>query len=270
MKTIAAVILIASPRSHPHVSGRRQRRSPAVAPALTQTQRDQHARQLLDQMVAALGGDLWLNRHDMETQGHTAAFFHGQPTGAVVDFWDFRQFPGDLERIEYTKKRDDVLLFNATAGYEITYKGKIALPKDQLDDVLRRRHHSIEEVVRTWLKAPGVMIVGEGTSMVERRIADKVTILAADNDAVTLELDATTHLPLRRTFETRNEKFKDLDEDAEEYDDYHTLQGLATAFTVSRFHNGDLANQKFIIKAKYNLHPDAALFDVNKPIFKKK
>ena len=35
---------------------------------------------------------------------------------------------------------------------------------------------------------------------VERKIADKVTVLSPDNDAVTIELDAITHLPLRRTF----------------------------------------------------------------------
>ena len=45
-----------------------------------------------------------------------------------------------------------------------------------------------------------MMILAEGTTMVERRMADKVTVLSANNDAVTIELDATTHLPLRRTF----------------------------------------------------------------------
>jgi hypothetical protein len=65
-------------------------------------------------------------------------------------------------------------------------------------------------------------------------------------------------------------KFKDIDEDAEEYDDYHTIQGLPTPFTLSRYHNGDLANQKFILKAEYNTRPQPALFDVDKPLLKKK
>ena len=73
------------------------------------------------------------------------------------------------------------------------------------------------------------MVLYDGTSMVERRMADKVTILSANNDAVTIDLDATTHLPLRRTFQWRNTTFKDYDEDVEEYDDYHTVQGLPTA-----------------------------------------
>jgi len=219
-------------------------------------------------MVTALGGDLWLNRKSIYTEGTTAAFFHGAPNGSVVPYWDYRLLP-DLERGEYTKKRDDVLLFTATEAYEITYKGKVALPKEQQEDIMRRRKHSVESVVDVWLKAPGVMVVSEGTSVVERRLADKVSILSADNDSVTLELDQDTHLPLRRTFRYRNDQFKDWDEDAEEYEDYHTIQGLPTAFSISRYHNGDMQNERFIKKVEYNTDMAPAIFDVNKPLLKK-
>jgi hypothetical protein len=112
-----------------------------------------------------------------------------------------------------------------------------------------------------WLKMPGVMVIAEGTTMVERRMADKVTVLSPDNDAVTIELDSTTHLPLRRKFESRNLTFKDLDEDAEEYDDYHTIQGLPTAFMITRYHNGDMASQRFLSKVEYNLALSPDLFN---------
>jgi hypothetical protein len=88
-----------------------------------------------------------------------------------------------------------------------------------------------------------------------------VTILSANNDAVTLELDATSHLPLRRIFEWRNTTFKDFDEDREEYDDYHTVQGLPTAFTLTRYHNGDMASQRFLSKVEYNVGLSPDLFN---------
>jgi hypothetical protein len=97
------------------------------------------------------------------------------------------------------------------------------------------------------------MVVYEGSSMVERRQTDQVSVLSADNDAVTIDLDATTHLPLRRTFQWRNTTFKDHDEDAEEYDDYHTIQGLPTALTLTRYHNGDMASQTFLTKVEYDV-----------------
>jgi len=282
MKLAATAILIAITLLAPACARPQASAIPSAAPAGSQDQSAGRARQLLDQMVTALGGDLWLNRHDLETQGRTAAFFRGQPTGTVIEYKELRRFPApgqpEADRIGFLtergmimpgKKIDVVQIWTAGQGYEITFKGRTTLPKDQVEEFYRRRHHSIEEVINTWLKAPGVMVVSEGTTMVERRIADKVTILGADNDAVTLELDTTTHLPLRRTFQWRNATFKDYDEDAEEYDDYHTVMGLPTPFAISRFHNGDLANQKFILKAEYNLRPDLALFDIDKPLLKK-
>jgi len=56
------------------------------------------------------------------------------------------------DRLEFTKKRDVIQIWNATNGYELTYKGKKELPKDIEDDYFRRLQHSIEKVVLVWLK----------------------------------------------------------------------------------------------------------------------
>ena len=108
------------------------------------------------------------------------------------------------------------------------------------------------------------MVVAEGTTMVERRMADKISILSASNDAVTIELDSSTHLPLRRTFQSRNLTFKDYDEDSEQYDDYHTIQGLPTALAITRYHNGDMSSQTFLKSVQYNttLPPDTFNIDI--------
>jgi len=246
---------------------------PSAAPVLPAGQTpEQRGHKLLDQMVEALGGDAWLNRNNLQERGHLARFFRGTPTGIVVDFTAIHQFPKagrpEAERVGFItdksmilpgKKIDVVQIWTNDTGYEVTFKGKTPLPHDQVEDYFRRQAHSIESVVRDWLKAPDVMVVSEGSSMVERRLADKVSILSANNDAVTIELDAATHLPLRRTFEWRNDRFKDHDEDAEEYDDYHTIQGLPTPLTRTRYHNGDMVSQTFFLKAEYDvdLPPDA-------------
>jgi hypothetical protein len=261
--------------------------TPSAAPAQSAAQtsaetQEQRGRQLLDQMVTALGGPAWLNRKDMSFHGRVAAFFRGQPNGNIVDFDGWRQFPDathpEADRIGFLtdksmifpgKKIDVVQIWTAGNGFEVTYKGRVNLPKDQVEDYYRRRAHSIEEVIRTWLKAPGVIVISDGTTMVERRMADKITVLSANNDAVTIELDATTHLPLRRTFEWRNTTFKDHDEDAEQYDDYHTIQGLPTALTITRYHNGDMASQRFLSKVEYNTNLPAALFNPDNLLKKK-
>ncbi|MCL2659781.1 MAG: hypothetical protein FWD64_04595 [Acidobacteriaceae bacterium] len=247
---------------------------------------EQRGRALLDQMVQALGGDAWLNRRDMESSGRTATFFHNQPNEWVIYFDSWHRFSAsgqpEAERVGFLtdralnmfvpsgKKIDVVQIWTPTAGYEVTYKGRVALPKDQVADAIRRRNHSVEAVVHTWLKTPGVMIISEGQSMVMRRVADKVTLLLPTNDAVTLELDAATHLPMRRTFEWRNEQFKDHDEDVEEYDDYHTVQGLPTAFITTRYRNGDMVNQRFLTSVQYNQEVAGDMFDPDHVVLKKK
>ncbi len=269
-KTAVCLVLfgvMASPRLFAQASD-----IPSAAPArpagLTQ---EQLGRKRLDEMVEALGGQAWLDRKDMQVSGRAAAFFQGQPNLNVIEYTGWRQFPDathtGAERIGFLtdksmilpgKKIDVVQIWTPDAGYEVTYKGRTTLPKEQVEDYERRRNHSIESVVNDWLKAPGVMVISEGTGMVERRMVDKVTVLSANNDAVSIDLDATTHLPLRRRFEWRNQTFKDLDEDVEEYSDYHTIQGLPTPFTTTRYHNGEIAGQRFLTKVQYNqgLSPD--------------
>jgi hypothetical protein len=243
---------------------------------------EQRGRKLMDEMVTALGGEAWLNRKDRQFHGRIAAFFQGRPNGMVVEFDAWQQFPSatqpEAERIGFLtdksmifpgKKIDVVQIWKDGEGYEVTYKGKTTLPKDQVADYYRRQAHSIEAVVRTWLKAPGVMVLYDGTSMVERRMADKVTILSANNDAVTIDLDATTHLPLRRTFQWRNATYHDLDEDVEEYDDYHTMQGLPTPLTITRYHNGDMTSQRFLTNVQYNTGLPHELFNPDNLLKKK-
>jgi hypothetical protein len=235
---------------------------------------EQYGHKLLNEMVEALGGDAWLHRRNMRELGHIGRFFHGTPTGIVIDFTSTRQF-ATADRFEALrvgfitdksilfpgKKIDIVQIWTADKGYEVTYKGRVELPKDQVDDFYRRRDHSIEAVVNTWLKAPGVVVVYEGTTMVERRLAERVSVLSANNDAVTIDLDTTSHLPLRRTFQWRNETFKDFDEDAEEYADYHTIQGLPTALSITRYHNGDMASQTFLLKVEYDVDAPPDMFN---------
>jgi len=247
---------------------------PSAAPAQASGTSDQRGKVLIDQMIAALGGDAWLNRTTYQADGRGSTFFHGQPNPYIIEFHELHRFAAsghpEADRLGFLtergmilpgKKIDVVQIWTEGHGYELTFKGQTELPKEQVEDYYRRRAHSLEEVVRNWIHAPGVMILAEGATMVERRMADKVTVLTADNDAVTFELDAATHLPIRRTFQWRNPQFKDYDEEQETYDDYHTIQGLPTPLTITRYHNGDMTNQRYLTKVTYGAPLDPGLFD---------
>jgi hypothetical protein len=234
-------------------------------------------RKLLDQMVDALGGPLWLNRQDMVLQGRLATFYKGQPHEGAPGFEEYYRFKPFAERVILvshfgvfiaTDHKDLAEVFTPDAGYEVTYKGKKALPVKDVQDYQRRRAHSLETVVNDWLKQPGVLVTYEGAGMVERRYAEQVSVLTTSNDAVTLNLDATTHLPLSLTFQWRDPVYKDLNTDVQEFDDYHVVQGIATAYSITLLHNGDMTGQRFLTKVAYNSKLAADLFDPDRPLEK--
>ena len=275
MKFAAPIALLAATLLTPQILRAQASELPSAAPPTAAGTPDQRGRALLDQMIAALGGEAWLNRTTMTMDTRGSLFFHGEPNPYVVEYQEIDRLAAsgqpEAQRIGFLtprgmimpgKKTDVVQVWMDHAGYEITFKGKTDLPKDQVEEYYRRRAHSLDEVVHSWINAPGVMIIAEGTTTVGRRLADKVSILTANNDAVTLELDSTTHLPVRKTFQYRNEQFKDFDEDTEEYDDYHTFQGIPTAMTITRYKNGEMAAQRYITKMTYNVPADPALFDL--------
>ena len=66
---------------------------PSAAPAAATTgQSDtERGRQLIDQMIAALGGQLWLNRASIQIDGRTSSFFDGQPNPYITEYHEQRR-----------------------------------------------------------------------------------------------------------------------------------------------------------------------------------
>jgi hypothetical protein len=228
------------------------------------------ARATLDAMVTALGGQRWLTLTSSMQQGRTAGFYQGKPTGATSEFYEIQKFP-DQTRIELGKKRDVLEIINGDHVWEVTYKGKKELPPDQVQELMRRRAHSVQTAVRVWLNDPRTVLIYGGQSLVERHLADQTTLINSENDSITIQTDAETHLPLRRSYQWRDPLYKDKNTDAEEYDDYHLVDGLPTAYTITRYHNGDMTNQRFLIRAAYDIpltpdmfNPDQAASKIKK------
>ena len=257
----------------PLVSASQIDNGPASTPSATQsadqagqgseaTKNAQQARAALNAMVQALGGQAWLNIKNSEKDGHFAAFFHGNPDLGTEQFFMFHEWP-DHDRIEYTKHRDVVHLFVARQGWEITYRGKKALPQKDLDEFLRDRDYSVETAVKVWMKDPKTILIYEGPRMVERHLGIQVSLIAANNDALTIVMDNDTHLPLRSEYQYRDPVYHDLDKESEEYDNYHTVDGFPTAFRLTRIKNDETTQQLYVDRVKYNQDLPADFWDVD-------
>jgi len=209
------------------------------------------AKAVLNQTIQALGGQAYLNLQDVTQEGRTYSFYHGRPNSLGIVFWRFYRFP-DKDRIELTKKRDVIYVYNGDKGYEITYKG--TRPQDAKDEVeyMRRSHYALDRVLRKWINEPGVALFYEGETVAEEKTVDQVTVMNAHNEGVTLFLDTSDHLPVKKTFTWRDATDKQRNVEDEVYDNYRDVQGIPTPHTITRFYNGDMASQRFLTSVSYN------------------
>jgi hypothetical protein len=218
------------------------------------------AKALLNQATQALGGDAYLHIQDMTQQGRTYSFHAGEATSTGVLFWRFVKFP-EKERVEFTKQRDVADVFNGVKGYEITFKGTAQLDPKILAEYLRRRDHSLEMVLRKWINEPGVAFFYEGAAIAADKPAEQVSIMNAKNDSVTLYLDSTSHLPVKKSYTWRDPSDNLPNKEEEIFDAYRPTQGIMTPYSLTRFYNGEMSNQRFLNTVTYNSNLNDSMFE---------
>jgi len=238
--------------------------SPSAAPpAQVLDENGRKAKNIVEQGIQALGGQTYLTIRDREQQGRGYSFHHGRPSGTGAVFWSFSEFP-DKERVEITKQRDIAQLYIGNKGYEITYKGAHPLEPKDLEDYLRRRHFSLDTILRTWMNDPTVIFLYEGQAIAAQHPAVQVTLINSKNEAVTLYFDTDNHLPVKKSFEWRDpvDRQKNLEEEV--YENYKPIPGgIVAPMNVTRFFNGDMSSQRFLNTVSINQGLDPTMFDPN-------
>jgi hypothetical protein len=220
----------------------------------------QKARALLDHMIQTLGGNAYLTIQDMEQDGRVYGFYHGESEGTGVLFWRFWRWP-DKERVELTKQRDWVVIYNGDKGYDRTFRGTTSVDAKELDDYVRRRHYSLAEVLRVWLKDPATIVFYGGPAFAEQKAAEKITVLNPQNESVDIFIDSISHLPVKESFTWRDPETRDRYEESEGWDAYRNVQGIMTPFRTTRYKEGEMVSQRFINNVKYNQNLPDSMFE---------
>lgn len=249
----------ANPPSNPPAAQTQTAADKALSESVAKDPNTRKAKDLLEKMVASLGGQAYLNYQTMTAEGRTYSFYQGRPSSAGAPFWRFWKFP-DKERVELTKQRDVIYIYTGDKGYEVTYKGTAAMDAKDLSDYLLRRKYSMDNIVREWMKAPGTLVLYVGTGLADQQLVEQVQLITANNDAVTIGIDPNTGLPLKKSYTYRDyDGLKSTDDEV--YANYRSIQGIQTPLSVVRFHNGLQAGQRFLTNVQYNVPLDDGKFD---------
>jgi hypothetical protein len=144
------------------------------------------------------------------------------------------------------------MLYTGDEGFEITYRGSKPVDPKDLKEYLQRRKYSLDTVLRNWIKAPGTAFFYEGDGFVDNRQVDNVTIINAQNEAVTISIDRANHLPVKKSFKARDPEDRELDEEDEIYSNYRLDQGFNTPHIITRLKNGEMTAERFLTSVTYN------------------
>lgn len=239
------------------------------------------ARALLDQTIESLGGQPYLTFESRSETGRYYPLYHGRTNSTGIPYNYYLKYP-DKDRFEVIalkdihvipgtidiggvkgRKADLILIHNGNQGYEITYKGTAAQDKLDLQNYLRRREHSPEWVFRKWLTDPTVALFYDGLDVVDSKPTEGITMLNSRNDSVKVWLDQYTHYPIKISYSWRDLQDKQMNTEEEIYDNYKPEDGIMTPHSLTRYFNGEMSQQRFITKARYNMHLPDKLFDAN-------
>lgn len=242
-------------------------------------QSEAKAKQVLQQAIAALGGDAYLNVQDLTCTGNMTAFDHAGDLSGLENFISYTK-PHGKARIEYIGKgRNTILLYlagiddldfakggivitvyNGEQGWSYDRSGVNELPASNVNDYQAQVKRNLDNVLRFRLQEPGMFFRYGGTDIVDLISVDWVNLEDSDNNSIRIAFARATHLPVRKIIETVDPKTQFKSQEIEYYANFHPIQGVEMPFQTARDRNGLKVYQTFYDKCNYNTGVADSLF----------
>ena len=237
------------------------------------------AKQVLQQVISALGGQAFLNVRDTQCDGRVAQFGSNEELMGFTDFRDSWFLP-DKNRTEYiAKKQNTILGFMLGAdGLSITHGGVLItvfdgdhgwlLDKsgvsDQPEDVISTFTESLKtgmnNMLRSRMNEPGVEARYDGIDLIDMKEAEWIEFTDRDHRQLRLAVDKLTHLPLRWVVTTRDPETRERTETTTSYVQYVLNDGVKTPLNIVRMRGDRKLTQTFLTSCKYNSDLSIQLF----------
>lgn len=217
------------------------------------------AKQIIDQAIDALGGDAYLNVRDVTCTGRLGQFDHSGELTGFGQFIDFTE-PPFKDRQENLPKRNIVEVYNGDKGWDLDRGGVSDAPQAELIEFQSNNLKDLDNILRHRIHEPGMVLRYGGPDVVDLKQVDWVELVDSDNRTIRIAFASATHLPVRKTVESRDPKFQMKTLEIEYYSNYHPIDGIQTPFQVTRERNQMKIFQVFFDKCDYNTNISDSLF----------
>ncbi len=219
-------------------------------------------KKVIDDAVAALGGDKFLEMQDRVETGRAYSFYRDRLSGLsiakiytrylVVDPTKSDHDLGVRERQAFGKNEDSAVVLLEDSGVNITYHGPKPIPAEDFERYRETTLHSIFYILRQRLHEKGMEFDFVGSDVVDRVPVDIVDVIDAANFTVRVYIHQTTKLPVMQSFSRLDPKTKDRDEELTRFDRYRENQGIQWPYQVTRERNGEKIYQIFAESVSFN------------------
>jgi hypothetical protein len=229
----------------------------------------ERGRRVVDQAVAALGGDKFLSMRDRVETGRAYSFYRERMTGLSIAKIYTRYYdnsPDELkvkERQTFGKKEDVITLFDGKAGYQLTYRGAKPLDKQRYERYVVSTYRNIFYILRERLKEPGLIMEFKGTEVFENAPVDVVDITDAKDNVITVMFLTSSHLPIRQVFSRLDPESKERVEEVTRFTKYRDVgNGIQWPFNMLRERNGEKIFEIFAEAVSVNTDVPDSLFQL--------
>jgi hypothetical protein len=226
----------------------------ALVAARAETNQERGKR-VIDEAVAALGGDNFLRMRDRIESGRAYSFYREELSGLSIAKIYTRYlirpeppapgFVGVRERQAFGKKEDSAVILADGQGYDISFRGARPLAESTLERFKESVLRNIFYILRQRLGEPGLIVESRGEDVVENLSVDIVDVTDADNRIVTVYFARTTHLPVKQVTERRDPLTKDRIEEVTRYSKYREVDGVMWPYDIQRERNGEKIYQMY-------------------------
>jgi hypothetical protein len=223
---------------------------------------DKKARQVIDDAVAALGGEKFLTMEDRVETGRAYSFYNDRLTGLSIATIYTRYLTAnptksnhDLavrERQTFGKKEEIAVVLAEDSGANVTWRDAKPLPAADFERYRDSTLRNVLYLLRQRLHEPGLTFEFRGSDVVDHQPVDVVEIIDSENRSVTVYFHQSTKLPVKQFFSRLDPKTKDRIDEVTSYARYRTTGGIQWPQEITRERNGEKIYQIFAETVRFN------------------
>jgi outer membrane lipoprotein-sorting protein len=209
------------------------------------------AKQILQDLINALGGAAYLEIKESDCEGRLARFGHSGELTGYTNFKVYWRYP-DKNRTDYAKKGVIINLYNGDHGWTLDRGGVTELPAGEVADFQEQAKRDINNLLRVRLKEPGMVIRFGGTDIVDLKTVDWVEVVDSEQRNFRLAVDRSSHLLVRSIVTIQDEARQDRSVLTNIYTNFQLMEGAYTPLQITSDRDGRRVSQVFFTFCKYN------------------